>query len=96
MLTDEVKLALYSDRFRRQADGLFGGEPGSTGFCEIRRGGQTIRLRSKDEVMLQKGDVVTLAVGGGGGYGDPSRRASERVASDAADGYVSNVSLREA
>ncbi len=96
VLTDEVKLALYSDRFRRQADGLFGGEPGSTGFCEIRRGGQTIRLRSKDEVMLQKGDVVTLAVGGGGGYGDPSRRASERVASDVADGYVSNVSLREA
>jgi N-methylhydantoinase B/oxoprolinase/acetone carboxylase alpha subunit len=46
--------------------------------------------------MLQKGDVVTLAVGGGGGYGDPSRRASERVASDVADGYVSNVSLREA
>lgn len=88
ILADNVKLALYSDRFRRPPDGVFGGEPGTTGFCEIRRGGQTIRLRSKDEVMLQRGDIVTLAVGGGGGYGDPSRRAAERIAADAMDGYI--------
>lgn len=88
ILTDEVKLALYSDRFRRSPDGLFGGQPGSTGFCEVQRGGQTMRLRSKDEVMLQRGDIVTLAVGGGGGYGDPSRRAPDRVADDLADGYI--------
>ena len=75
---------------------MFGGEPGSTGYCEIRRGGQTIRLRSKDEVMLQRGDIVTLAVGGGGGYGDPRDAQRNRVASDLADGYVGNVSLREA
>jgi N-methylhydantoinase B len=88
ILTDEVKLALYSDRFRSAPDGMFGGEPGGTGYCEIRRGGQTIRLRSKDEVQLQRGDVVTLAVGGGGGYGDPARRAAARIADDVADGYV--------
>jgi len=88
ILSDEVKLALYSDRFRRAPDGMFGGEPGGTGYCEIRRGGQTIRLRSKDEVQLQRGDVVTLAVGGGGGYGDPARRTAARIADDVADGYV--------
>lgn len=88
VLADEVKLALYSDRFRRAPDGLFGGEPGSTGFCEVQRGGQTMRLRSKDEVMLQRGDIVTLAVGGGGGYGDPSHRTADRVADDLADGYI--------
>jgi N-methylhydantoinase B/oxoprolinase/acetone carboxylase alpha subunit len=47
-----------------------------------------MRLRSKDEVMLQRGDIVTLAVGGGGGYGDPSRRAADRMADDIADGYI--------
>jgi len=88
VLTDDVKLALYSDRFRRPPDGVFDGAPGRTGFCEIRRGGQTIRLRSKDEVMLQRGDIVTLAVGGGGGYGDPTRRSVARIADDVADGYV--------
>jgi N-methylhydantoinase B len=88
IIADDVKLALYSDRFRRTPDGVFGGEPGTTGYCEIRRGGQTIRLRSKDEVMLQQGDIVTLAVGGGGGYGDPVHRAADRIAADVADGYV--------
>ena len=88
ILADEVKLALYSDRFRRAPDGIFGGEPGGTGYCEIRRGGQTIRLRSKDEVQVQRGDIVTLAVGGGGGYGDPARRAVARITDDVADGYV--------
>ncbi len=88
ILTDEVKLALYSDRFRLAPDGAFGGEAGSIGYCDIRRGGQTIHLRSKDEVQLQRGDVVTLAVGGGGGYGDPARRSAERTADDITDGYV--------
>ena len=88
ILADDVKLALYSDRFHRPPDGAFGGEPGTTGYCEIRRGGQTMRLRSKDEVQLQRGDVVTLAVGGGGGYGDPARRAASQIAADAADGYA--------
>jgi N-methylhydantoinase B len=88
VLTDEVKLALYSDRFRLLPDGAFGGESGSTGYCEIRRGSQTICLRSKDEVQLQCGDVVTLAVGGGGGYGDPARRSAERTADDIADEYM--------
>ncbi len=88
ILADEAKLALYSDRLRRPPDGLFGGEAGSTGYCEIRRGGQPLRLRSKDEVQLQRGDIVMLAVGGGGGYGDPARRAAARIADDVADGYV--------
>ena len=88
VLADDVKLALYSDRFRRSPEGLFGGEAGVTGYCEVRRGGQTLRVRSKDELMLQKGDVVTLALGGGGGYGDAAKRARQRIADDVADGYV--------
>jgi N-methylhydantoinase B len=88
VLTDEVKLALYSDRFRLAPDGAFGGEAGSTGYCDIRRGSQTIHLRSKDEVQLQRGDIVTLAVGGGGGYGNPLRRSAARNADDVADEYL--------
>ena len=88
VLADDVKLALYSDRFRRAPEGLFGGEAGATGYCEVHRGGQTLRVRSKDELMLEKGDVVTLALGGGGGYGEPAKRARERIAEDLADGYV--------
>jgi N-methylhydantoinase B len=37
---------------------------------------------------LQKGDVVELSVGGGGGYGDPALRAADRIEADLRDGII--------
>jgi len=84
ILRDGVRLTIYADRFRIAASGIAGGEPGALGYCEVMRGGQTIRVRSKDDMMLQAGDVVTLATGGGGGYGDASARGAASSAQDAA------------
>ena len=89
VLRDDVRVSLYSDRFRRSAEGLFGGGEGATGFCEILRNGEVISLRSKSAVDLKRGDVVTIGLGGGGGYGDPAERPAERIAEDIADGIVS-------
>ena len=88
VLKDGVKLALYSDRFRRQPDGLFGGEAGASAYCEIQRGNELIPIESKSETPLRQGDIVTLAVGGGGGYGDPAHRDPALRATDMADGTV--------
>lgn len=88
ILSDDVTIALYSDRFHRAPDGLFGGEPGSTAACEIQRGNQVISLRSKDKYILRKGDIVTLSVGGGGGYGPPSGRDPAARERDRLEGYV--------
>jgi N-methylhydantoinase B len=88
VLKDNVQIALYADRFRTRPQGLFGGEPGTNGFCEIVRGNQTIHLKSKDKTALRKGDIVTLAVGGGAGYGPPSGRLAEHRTADLAEGYV--------
>ncbi|MDE3176154.1 MAG: hydantoinase B/oxoprolinase family protein [Pseudomonadota bacterium] len=89
VLRDGVRVALYSDRFRRPAEGLFGGQAGATGFCRIRRGDEVIELKSKDAVDLRRGDVVTLGLGGGGGYGEPRQREPERIAADLEDGIIS-------
>lgn len=89
ILEDDVQLALYSDRFRRAPEGLFGGEPGTTGFCEVRRGDHTIQLRSKDTLALRKGDVLTIALGGGGGYGDPAARPLDKIRADISQGLIS-------
>ena len=88
VLKDGVKLALYSDRFRRSPEGLFGGEAGATAYCEVQRGNELIPVESKSEVALRAGDIITLALGGGGGYGDPSRRDKARIEADVADGVV--------
>lgn len=89
ILEHGVRLSLYSDRFRRPAEGLFGGTEGATGFCRIERGNEIIHLKSKDAIDLVKGDIVTLAVGGGGGYGRAESRPQQRIDEDLADGLIS-------
>ena len=49
----------------------------------------TNALKSKDAVDLLPGDIVTLAGGGGGGFGDPAKRSAERLREDQADGIIS-------
>ncbi|GGJ18450.1 hydantoinase B/oxoprolinase family protein [Neoroseomonas lacus] len=88
ILEDGTRLALYSDRFRRAPEGLFGGGTGATGWCEIERDGQRIPTRSKDQMELRKGDIVTLALGGGAGYGEAARRDPAALARDIEDGLV--------
>jgi len=89
ILQPGVELSLYSDRFRRAPEGLFGGGAGTVGYCRVARDGQAIHVKSKDKLALRPGDVVTLAVGGGGGYGPPSARAVQRVEDDRSEGYIS-------
>jgi N-methylhydantoinase B len=93
ILEDGAKLALYSDRFRTAPQGLFGGGPGATGWCQVLRGNEQIRVRSKDQLDLRRGDIVTLALGGGGGYGNLAERPPAALARDIADGLVSPMSV---
>ncbi|MBY5533707.1 hydantoinase B/oxoprolinase family protein [Rhizobium leguminosarum] len=89
VLADNVRVSLYSDRFRRPAEGLFGGGEGATGFCRVVRNGEIIDLRSKDAFDLEAGDVVILGVGGGGGYGKPEERPRAAIAHDLEDRLIS-------
>ncbi len=84
ILREGVRLTIYADRFRIAASGIAGGGAGALGYCEIERGGETIRVRSKDDVQLRKGDIITLATGGGGGFGSPAERTPGAKARDAA------------
>jgi len=77
------------DRFRFPPYGLAGGGPGSLGrLLRIRDGEATPVAPKSDGVMLRRGDILRLETSGGGGFGDPARRAPEAVARDRALGYV--------
>jgi len=86
---DNVTFATYSDRFTIAPDGIFGGQDGMTGRCQVLRGGEVIPLHSKASMDLQKGDVLSIHVGGGGGYGDPAKRARTAIEQDIDDGLIS-------
>jgi N-methylhydantoinase B len=89
VLKDGVKFSIYADRFRIAPSGLAGGESGTTGSCEVQRGEERIRVRSKDSVTLQKGDLLVLKTGGGGGYGPASERLGPAIERDLKAGFVS-------
>lgn len=84
------------DRSRFAAWGVCGGEAGSTSRF-TRNPGQNDQqeLANADIVRLEPGDVLRVQGPGGGGYGPPSERDVELVASDVRGGFVSLSSARE-
>lgn len=52
-------------------------------------------LAAKQTTLLQPRDVHMFLITGGGGYGDPARRAPERVTADVRQGLVSEAAARE-
>ena len=88
ILEDDVNFAIYADRFRIAPYGLFGGSDGQCGRGEVVRDGKVITLKSKDGMMLKKGDVLTIYTAGGGGYGDAKQRDESSIAYDLQQGYL--------
>jgi len=72
----------YTDCFRIAPWGLFGGRPGEKTRFLVEREGETIALESKVNFPLRKGDRLVIEIAGGGGYGDPRKRAREDVERD--------------
>jgi N-methylhydantoinase B len=88
ILADGVSFTHRGERHFSAAPGLEGGLPGASARSVIRRAdGSEEIIPSKALTVLNKGDRVIVETPGGGGYGDPRRRA--RIAEDVADGKVS-------
>jgi N-methylhydantoinase B len=96
ILDDGVYMTVYSDRFKQRPDGLAGGRPGTTASIDIRRsGGEEEAFPSKGSTVLNRGDRVTVSIGGGGGYGEPLERPRHLVESDLRNERVSPEAARE-
>jgi N-methylhydantoinase B len=68
----KIHVAVMGDRSRHPPWGLRGGQPGKPSeYLVIRADGQVIRLKSKDNVMLNPGDTLIIRTAGGGGWGTP-------------------------
>jgi N-methylhydantoinase B len=80
-----VNLGIQSGRFRYPPEGLFGGRDGARAqFLINDKDGNPYGLS-----QFGPGDIVTMDAAGGGGFGDPLKRAPELVEEDVMDGYVS-------
>ena len=90
ILSDDVTFATYGDRFRIAPEGVLGGGAGAQAETFVERGGQVIKLESKQQFVLHKGDRLVVRTGGGGGYGLPSERNAKLRENDKLSGISTN------
>jgi N-methylhydantoinase B len=79
-----VGMIFMAERCKHPAAGVNGGGDGALG--ELTIDGREVDHRRN--VVLTKGQVVTLRTPGGGGFGDPARRSDQLAAADRKNGYV--------
>ena len=74
--------------------GLAGGQPGSNNYVDVHRDGEVMRCARIAYHPLQRGDVIRIITGRGGGYGDARSRPHGLVSSDVRNGYLSHEQAR--
>lgn len=85
-----------SDRHRFPPYGLFGGESGAPSELWLDREGQErVQLHAKAVFELLPGDLVTLRIAGGGGWGPPQERDRQQILADLRAGKITPERARE-
>jgi N-methylhydantoinase B len=82
-------VGLWFERSKTPAWGLFGGSDAQGPEVVINPGrSDEVRTLKANARKVKAGDVVRLAVGGGGGFGEVSKRSREDIAYDIVNGYI--------
>jgi N-methylhydantoinase B len=82
-----VVVSFLAERTVFPAFGIEGGQSGAPGMVRIN--GEPVD--PKRQYVLGRGDTVTLATPGGGGHGAAHERHEDAVATDLAEGYVTEA-----
>lgn len=86
---ERASLTLLGDRHTQAPYGLFGGGSGALASTVLNPDGENLSLHSKETRELRRGDVLSLRLAGGGGYGPASQRDPAAVAEDLHQGFIS-------
>ncbi|UYN95601.1 MAG: hydantoinase B/oxoprolinase family protein [Enhydrobacter sp.] len=84
-------LSAYYDRIDHPPRGREGGHAGTAGAVTLASGR---KLRGKGQQTVPRNDRVIIAMPGGGGLGNPRKRAVAAVADDVKQGFISAEAAR--
>jgi N-methylhydantoinase B len=89
VLANEATFTTDVNRSKFPPWGVQGGWNGTTNYMVvIRDGKELLRVSRIANFKLQKGDIVSIRSGGGGGWSDPSQRDPKRVLDDVKEALV--------
>ncbi|MCW2132349.1 hydantoinase B/oxoprolinase family protein [Arthrobacter sp. VKM Ac-2550] len=82
-------VGLWFERSKTPAWGLFGGADAQGPEVIINPGrADEVRTLKENARKIKAGDIIRLAVGGGGGFGEVTERTREAIEQDIANGYI--------
>ena len=95
--SEDTQVVMFGDGDFEPAFGLFGGGSGSLNFIRLTYpDGTVITPRNKDLITdVPRGTVYHQQAGGGGGYGDPTKRDPVKLAQEIRDGLISPDAARK-
>ena len=88
VLADGVTLTTMFERRVIPPWGLCGGGDGAPFRVTLRSGNGERPVSGKETFTLRRGDLVLVETCGGGGYGAPAERETDRLEADRREGYV--------
>ena len=99
VLGDYLRVSCFIEKEKTRPWGLFDGEPGKTAAMLVQRSDDEdwttfteafgVACNGKfSDVRLGAGDRIRTVTSGGGGYGDPLERETDRVAVDVRQGFI--------
>ena len=91
----DVTFNVFADKAKFTPKGLMGGQDAHPARYIRNPGTQSQDYPSKLSVRLQPGEVFSVRMGGGGGYGSPLERDPNLVLRDVLDGKISVVRAAE-
>ncbi|MBO0817421.1 MAG: hydantoinase B/oxoprolinase family protein, partial [Actinobacteria bacterium] len=97
ILSDQAELTVAWGRHQFPPWGAAGGRDGSPNYVEVIRDGSRLgpRFGKASRLRLQRGDLVRLVTGSGGGYGEPREREPGLVLADLRDEIITRREASE-
>jgi N-methylhydantoinase B len=95
--SDDTQFVTFGDGDFEPAFGLFGGHGSILNIIELTYpDGTKVVPKNKDLIMgVPKGTLYHQVAGGGGGYGDPSRRDRAKLRQEVRNGVISPATARD-
>jgi len=95
ILSEEAEVYCGFGRSKTPPWSMDGGQPGSLNRLELETtSGQKALLGRSPTRRVNRGDVVRIVTGGGGGWGPPSERAIEKIEADIRAGLLTREQAR--